>query len=131
MTNRRYLRRIIAYLSFVVILAVFWSLKLTGIGIAGEAFCGKPEHIHSAQCENPDAPCSLEEHIHDKSCYSNIRADLETSELWRQTFADMARGPTTRENMVLVARSQLGYQESTLNFQVDAQGVRRGITRYG
>lgn len=131
MTNRRYLRRIIAYLSFVVILAVFWSLKLTGIGIAGEAFCGKPEHIHSAQCENPDAPCSLEEHIHDKSCYSNIRADLETSELWRQTFADMARGPTTRENMVLVARSQLGYQESTLNFQVDTQGVRRGITRYG
>lgn len=129
--GRHNLRQIATILSLLVILAVFWSLKLTGIGIAGEAFCGKPEHVHSEKCRDPDNPCTLEEHVHDATCYSNINADLETSDDWELTLADMVRGPTTRENLVLVARSQLGYTESTLNFQVDGSGVRRGITRYG
>ena len=126
--DRHNLRQIIACLSFLVILLVFWSLKLTGIGIAGEAFCGKEEHTHSEQCIDP---CTLEEHIHIENCYSNIHADLETSDDWEQSLADIARGPTTKQNLVLVAQSQIGYTESTLNFQVDTQGVRRGITRYG
>ena len=126
--DRHSLRQIVTTLSLIVILVVFWSLKLTGIGIAGEAFCGKDEHIHTEACLGS---CSLEEHIHVESCYSNITADLETSDDWEMTLADMVRGPTTRENVVLVAKSQLGYTESTLNFQVDANGVRRGITRYG
>lgn len=126
-SDRHTLRQIIISLSLVVIVSVFWSLKLTGIGIAGEAFCGKDEHIHSAECSD----CVLEEHIHIESCYSDITADIETDDDWEQTLADMVRGPTTRENVVLVAQSQLGYTESTLNFQVDANGVRRGITRYG
>jgi len=127
-TDRHALRQIIVCLSLVVILVVFWSLKLTGIGVAGEAFCGMAEHTHGEQC---DTPCTLEEHTHIESCYSNIHADLETSDDWEQSLADIARGPTTKQNLVLVAQSQLGYTESTLNFQVDAQGVRRGITRYG
>ena len=125
--DRRNLWKIVASLSFSVILVVFWSLKLTGIGIAGEAFCGQEEHVHSESCTD----CQIQEHIHIASCYSNINADLETSDDWEATLADMARGPTTKENLVLVAGSQLGYTESTLNFQVDANGVRRGITRYG
>ena len=36
--DRHNLRQIATILSLLVILAVFWSLKLTGIGIAGEAF---------------------------------------------------------------------------------------------
>ena len=121
------LRQIIPILSLIVVLIVFWSLKLTGIGIAGEAFCGKEEHVHSEACID----CVKEEHTHNARCYSNINADLETSDDWEMTLADMARGPTTKANVVLVAQSQLGYTESTLNFQVDANGVRRGITRYG
>ena len=216
---RQVLRQIIACLSFVVVWAVFWSLKLTGIGIAGEAFCGMEEHSHDDSCLQTTLICTLEEaephihgesclyselicqteegelhtheascwligpgfgcgqteadghthttecvteetrlacgqeareghahtdacyeityacqmdeHIHIESCYSDIHADLETAEDWNGMLADMVRGPTPRENVVLVAQSQLGYTESTLNFQVDAQGVRRGITRYG
>lgn len=129
--DRRNIRQIATVLSLLVILAVFWSLKLTGIGVAGEAFCGKEEHVHDEKCRDPDNPCPLEEHVHDATCYSNINADLETSDDWELTLADMVRGPTTRENLILVAQSQLGYTESTLNFQVDGNGVRRGITRYG
>ncbi len=125
--DKRNLRRIIPILSLIVILLVFWSLKLTGIGIAGEAFCGKEEHIHSEECID----CTIEEHTHIASCYSDITADIETSDDWEMSLSDMTRGPTTKENMVLVAESQLGVKESTLNFQVDANGVRRGITRYG
>ena len=112
-------------------MVVFWSLKLTGIGVAGEAFCGKQEHVHGQSCVDVSNPCKLEEHIHVESCYSDYRADVETSDDWTKTLADIARGPTIKENAVLVAKSQLGYQESILNFQVDAQMVRRGITRYG
>ncbi len=125
--DRHNLRQIIPILSLIVILIVFWSLKLTGIGIAGEAFCGKEEHVHSEECVN----CTIEEHIHTADCYSDINADLETSGDWEATLAGTARGPTTKANVVLVARSQLGYTESELNFQVDESGVRRGITRYG
>ncbi len=125
--DRFRLRQIIPALSMLVILIVFWSLKLTGIGVAGEAFCGKEEHIHGEECIS----CVKEEHTHEAGCYSNINADLETSDDWEMTLTDMARGPTTKANAVLVAQSQLGYTESTLNFQVDAGGVRRGITRYG
>ena len=149
---RRSLWQIVTSLSLIVIVIVFWSLKLTGIGIAGEAFCGKSEHSHNDQCLTKERICTfeetaehthteecykqldecpLEEHIHDETCYSNIHADLETSDDWELTLADIARGPTTKENVVLVAKSQLGYTESTLNFQVDASGIRRGITRYG
>jgi len=129
--DRRSLWKIVTSLSLVVVLIVFWNLKLTGIGIAGEAFCGMQEHIHSEQCMEAENPCTLEAHIHTESCYSDITADIETSDDWELTLADMVRGPTTKENVVLVAQSQLGYTESQLNFQVDAQGVRRGITRYG
>ena len=259
------LRKIVSSLSLLVIMGVFWSLRLTGIGIAGEAFCGKQEHVHSNQCQSRNlicpqeelpshmhtesclykefvcgqeeqqehihedacritetsytcglaedtehahtgecltevqhlicgqeerlghshddscwiiksgficgqreadghthtdscicadtqlgcgmqvtqghthtdacyeitTPCELEAHIHTESCYSDITADLETSDDWEQTLADMVRGPTVKENVVLVAKSQLSYTESTLNFQVDANGIRRGITRYG
>ncbi len=125
--DKRNFRQIIPTLSLLVILIVFWSLKLTGIGVAGEAFCGKEEHIHTEECVG----CQKEEHIHTEDCYSDITADLETSDDWEETLSDMVRGPTTKENVVLVARSQLGYTESTRNFQVDASGVRRGITRYG
>ncbi len=263
--SQRKLRKIVTSLSFVVIMGVFWSLRLTGIGIAGEAFCGKQEHVHNDECQgkilvctqqempphihaesclhkelicpqeeqlghtHEDAcwtvetnytcaqtdeeghihtescatevrrltctqeehpghahadtcwtvtagfgcgqkeaeghvhtevcvtaetnlncgmeavqghahtnacyeitgNCGQEEHTHIESCYSDITADLETSDDWEMTLADMVRGPTTKENVVLVAKSQLGYTESTLNFQVGVDGIRRGITRYG
>ena len=149
---RHLLWKLVTVLSFVVVFIVFWSLKLTGIGIAGDAFCGMQEHSHSDECmqktlicalEETDShihedtcyeitvSCLLEEHTHIEDCYSDITADLETSDDWEMTLADMVQGPTTRENVVLVAQSQLGYAESTLNFQVDANGVRKGITRYG
>ena len=128
-SRRASLRQALFALSLVAVLIVFWCLKLTGITMAGEAFCGKAEHVHTAECTQ--IGCTLEEHVHDPTCYSNVRIDIETADDWEATLAGIPRGETTAQNVVAVATSQLGYRESTQNFQVDANGVRRGITRYG
>lgn len=73
--ERRSLWQIVTSLSLVVIVIVFWSLKLTGIGIAGEAFCGKEEHSHSDECLTKELVCTLEEtqaHQHSESCISAV-----------------------------------------------------------
>lgn len=99
-----------------------------------ELGCGKKAsqgHSHTEECYETLEQCPLEEHIHVESCYSDHDADLETSDDWEMSLADVSRGKTTAETVVAVARSQLGYEESILNFEVDKQGIRRGITRYG
>ncbi len=139
---------VLPILSLLVILAVFWWLKLTGITLAGDAFCGKQEHIHSEecvikelQCEESHAHtddcykntsnCAIEEHIHIASCYSDITADVETSDIWEETLSDISAELSTSEKIVAVAKSQLGYTESSLNFEVDSNDVKHGYTRYG
>ena len=88
-------------------------------------------HTHADSCYDILETCPLEEHIHDESCYSDINADIETSDDWEMTLANIQRSPSTAKNVLSVAQSQLGYTESILNFEVDENGVRRGITRYG
>jgi len=102
--------------------------------VAGEFVCGLNEtegHIHGDACYEALESCPLEEHIHEESCYSDLNADLETSDDWEMTLAGLQRSPRTVDNILAVARSQLGYTESTRNFQIDENGIRRGITRYG
>jgi len=144
----RRLWHILICLSLVAVLCVFWGLKMTGITLAGEAFCGKEEHVHGEDCRVLlcqqeeteqhvhtetcyELTCSREEHIHVERCYSDITADLETEDDWEASLAGLERGTTTAETVVQVATSQLGVAESETNFEVDAHGVRRGITRYG
>lgn len=127
----RIIRQMLVILSLLLVFGIFWGLKLTGITMAGEAFCGKDEHVHSEECSVNTASCLLEAHIHDESCYSDITADQETADDWERSLAGVVRSGIVSENVIAVARSQLDYRESTLNFQVDANGIRRGITRYG
>ena len=95
-TLYRVMRRFTALLSFVVVMGVFWGLKLTGITMAGEAFCGFAEHRHDDSCvtmqlicdqtEVPDLVhdeggtgqqliCELTEtppHVHDENCLTEL-----------------------------------------------------------
>lgn len=128
---RHFTQNLILILSLLVVLSVSWGLKLTGITMAGEAFCGQSEHTHDEECAAGELPCDIPEHIHIESCYSNINADLETSDDWEASLSGIPSGLSSAESVVAVARSQLGYRESTLNFQADNRGNRYGITRYG
>lgn len=122
---------VLVLLSLFVVIVVFWCLKLTGITLAGEAFCGKEEHEHSDACYVEVEECMMEEHVHIVSCYSDITADLENSEVWEATFAEVETELTLPEKTLEIAKTQLGYMESEKNFVVDTDEVRRGYTRYG
>ena len=99
-----------------------------------ELGCGleaTPGHLHTAECYDTLEACPLIEHIHTENCYSNLDADLETEDDWEDIQSELPEGLSTTEALITMATSQLGYTESTLNFQVDDTGTRRGITRYG
>ena len=118
-------------LAIAIAIAVFWWLKLTGITMTSEACCGLEEHTHTAECFTDSYTCKEAEHTHTPSCYSNLKADLETRETWESTFSHLSDELSPADKAAEIAKTQLGYKESSLNFVADENGVRRGYTRYG
>lgn len=108
----------------------------------GLVVCGQVsvmEHAHTEECfvteegtTEPVLICELDEHTHELACTSDKTADLETAEIWRTTLPreDELSG-ILAEDLLIVAKSQLGYPESDRNFEVTEDGMRKGYTRYG
>ena len=97
-------------------------------------FCGKDAHTHGEACrdENGELVCGTEEHTHTLACYADSGADLETAELWEQTFAGVTLTGNWRQDTLAIAETQLGYAESTKNYLVARDGETvKGYTRYG
>ena len=97
-------------------------------------FCGKEPHTHGESCrdEQGELTCTLEEHTHSLACYADPGADVETAEIWEQTFGDVTLTGDWRLDALAIARSQLGYAESTRNYAVAEDGqTPMGYTRYG
>lgn len=88
-------------------------------------------HAHDESCYSPAEECQLEEHIHTPDCYSDITADLETPQQWEETLAGIVTNARPQDNILAIARSQLGYTESQKNFEVDENGQKKGYNRYG
>ena len=134
-TEKRRWRRAVAILtvlSLIVSLVTVWNLRMTGVTIANSASCGYEEHQHIEDCMQDDTViCGLTEHIHQTECYSDPKADTETLLDWQNMFADYPYTGVLREDLVGVAKTQVGYTESQRNFEANDDGVRRGYTRYG
>ena len=97
-------------------------------------FCGKDAHTHGEACrdENGELVCGTEEHTHSLACYADPNADVETAELWEQTFAGVTLTGNWRQDTLAIAETQLGYAESTKNYVVAEDGETvKGYTRYG
>ncbi|MBE6777180.1 MAG: hypothetical protein E7542_03600 [Ruminococcaceae bacterium] len=122
---------ILLVLSLVVSLDVFWSLRQPGLTLAGNADCGITEHSHNELCKNGESSCQIVEHIHTIDCYSDETADVESQLDWQKMFEDYPFTGNLGKDLVGIAKTQVGYSESKLNFQVDQSGVRHGYTRYG
>lgn len=192
-------------ISFLVAIVVFWCLKLVGITVTGEAFCGIDEHLHSSECyvsevvcgsdeisqstlslpevtteevesddeteldenitqESDDAQentevesatdtteeitaqeihthtdacyekilvCTETEHTHTAECFPDKTADVETVSDWLGTIDNVEITNDISENLVGIAMSQMGYEESFNNFEYDEDGNKNGYTRYG
>ena len=97
-------------------------------------FCGKESHTHGESCrdEQGELTCTLEEHTHSLACYADPTADVETAEIWEQTFGNVTLTGDWRLDALAIARSQLGYAESTKNYVLAEDGqTPMGYTRYG
>ena len=132
--KRRWWRAVIilSALSLVVALVTVWNLRMTGLTIVNSASCGYEEHQHTEECLRDAVPvCGKTLHIHNTRCYSDPYADTETAFDWQQTFAQYPYTGVLREDLVGIAKTQVGYTESSLNFEAGDDGVRHGYTRYG
>ena len=97
----------------------------------GEADAAEAPHIHEAACYASEYLCGQDEHLHTLACYSDPNADTETALDWQEMFAAFPRSGDLREDLTGIAKTQVGYAESTRNFEADANDVQHGYTRYG
>ncbi len=69
--TRKRMAAVLVVLSIFVSFGVVWSLRGTGISMAGTPMCGKEEHQHTAECYEDILICELEEtqHVHTEDCY--------------------------------------------------------------
>lgn len=75
--------------------------------------------------------CGKEEHTHVVQCYSDPSADVETAEQWEATLPETLTG-TWADDLLAVAKNQVGYSESKKNYIVEADGETiSGYNRYG
>ena len=89
------------------------------------------DHVHTDACYKEVMTCEKEEHTHTLICYSNPEADVETAKVWERTLPKELSG-VWAEDVLAVAESQIGYKESTENYQVEKEGTtKKGYTRYG
>lgn len=57
--------------------------------------------------------------------------DDEYESTWKKTMEDVILTGDWREDLLNIAMTQLGYEESDIDFIVDDNGVKQGYTRYG
>ncbi len=95
-------------LSIVVVIFVFYNLRSMGIAQVNDI----PENIADV---------------------ADISDSVEIASIWEETLPDAEEldGETYAEDVVLIAQSQLGYEESTTNFALADDGSHYGYTRYG
>lgn len=90
-------------------------------------------HHHTDACYEEELTCPLPEHHHTVACLSDTSADVETPEEWQAANAEAVMTGNWDEDLLSVAKTQLGYEQSEKNFEIDpADGVTlRYYSRYG
>lgn len=94
--------------------------------------CGQEEgagHTHTDACYKTELTCGKEEHKHTSECYSNPDA-VETEDQWKAAFKNYKLTGEWGKDTAAVAKSQVGYKESTENYKVNEDKSTDGYTRY-
>jgi LPXTG-motif cell wall-anchored protein len=145
-------KKLTALLSVVVVLCVSYTLILPAMSAKVQAYCNLEEHTHTSDCYLSDTPlcekeedenhthtkecytsndplCGLEEHTHARQCQSNEKAVDSIKEIEESLPKTLDEDLATA--LLQVAKSQMDYQESSENFEVQEDGSEKGYTRYG
>lgn len=90
-------------------------------------------HRHTDECYliEQELICEKPLHQHTLACYADLTADVEEQAQWESSFSAAELSEDCRENVLAVAKTQLGYAESSRNYQVEDDAVTKGYTRYG
>lgn len=108
-----------------------WTKYVTALS-AFVGFCTVYALIMPAAIQQVGIFCGLEEHTHTLQCYSNPNADIEDETVWAKLFEGMELTEDKAENLAKIAKSQIGYEESTANYLVSEDGeTMNGYTRHG
>lgn len=119
-------------IAVLVAIVVFWCLKLIGITVTSDALCGIEEHSHTISCyTDEELTCNKPEHRHSSDCFPEQGVDVETSYDWKKTFENVSITNNITENLVSIANTQVGYKESSKNYEYNALAEKHSYTRYG
>lgn len=151
-------KRIVSGLTCLVVFCTTYAMILPAITMEADAMCAVEEHTHtdvcyaavdptgyictadpaephehSSQClPQPERICEKEEHTHSLICYADPTADLETRDIWERTVSGVRLSGSSAKDLLAIAKTQVGYSESSRNFIVLDDGVTaKGYTRYG
>lgn len=102
-------------------------------------FCEEAEHTHAEGCYEPEKAretVSLEEASASEAedaaeLQGDPAADVESRADWERTISGVTLTGNWAEDVLAIADSQLGYQESSRNFITGEDGKQRGYSRYG
>ena len=91
-----------------------------------------PTHVHTDACYTEVLVCTKPEHHHTVECLSDPMEDVESEADWLAKTDTTLTGEWGKD-LVTVAKSQIGYQESLKNFHLDTDDGEtvRGYSRYG
>lgn len=99
-----------------------------------EYHCGYAVHTHIDSCYHNDGTlaCTIPEHTHEAKCVVedlDLTADMEWSALWEEETGKLEFTGVWSEDLLTVAKSQLGYAESKRNCILKNDRLL-GYTRY-
>lgn len=102
--------------------------------VGTEYFCGYSIHAHNENCYALDGTltCTIPAHEHEAACVVkdlDLTADVEVASRWEAQLAELDYTGVWSEDILTVAKSQLGYQESEKNCILE-DGKLQGYTRY-
>ena len=114
---------------------------------AGNLVCGQMQleaHVHGEECfkwvdMTPEEIAALDEEEQDDvndEAYTWVpagdpNAGVETWNDWNNMFLNLELSGNWSEDLLAVARTQLGYGESAANYAISSTGGVKGYTRYG
>jgi len=103
--------------------------------VTSKYLCGSGIHTHAETCfdEAGELICTIPEHTHEAACLVedyDPDADVETALQWKESVANVTLSGIWSEDLLAVAKSQLGYTESTQNVILMGEELK-GYTRYG
>ncbi len=88
-------------------------------------------HTHTEDCYKLVPVCGIKEHKHSKSCFIDETEEEETKNKWEQAAENAALTGIWADDVLMIAKSQIGYKESTEDYIVDDDGHVKGYTIYG